>query len=484
MLIHELERETCLDRATIRYYEREGLISPQREENKYRQYSEENLKELLKIKLLRNLGMSVDRIRSLQQGTADFTDTLDEQIRELDKRAGSLLRAKEVCAEIKCAGVMYKNLDGAYYLRVLQRNAAAQEESHNLIEEIPVVHPWRRFLARQIDYTVLTLFINFILVVCIRLRPYGTESNLLQWIWNFFLYLLAMPVNAFLLSTWGTTVGKWLMGYRIEAYNVGKMYFSQAMLREAAILYHGMGLSIPIYSYWRLYKSYKEYKETGALEYDEEGIAVFDTKWNIMGIAARCIVIAAIIGGIWYVSQDMIKPKHLGELTVQEFAENYNDTAHTVLEEHNHILPIDSSGAFVETNSVMGEYSGYINDCADPFKPFEYVTEENVIREIKYSNTWCDILINEPLMGGRYLAAVTALLSQRSTGITDLKEFTELYNEMASSQEVESSFTYKNLEIRWLLYSENCISTGSPTWYAKDADKPSKQELEFSIIIH
>ena len=43
MLIRDLEVKSGLDRATIRFYEREGLITPERKENGYRDYTEENL---------------------------------------------------------------------------------------------------------------------------------------------------------------------------------------------------------------------------------------------------------------------------------------------------------------------------------------------------------------------------------------------------------------------------------------------------------
>lgn len=40
MLIRDLEQKTGLDRATIRYYEKEGFLKPVRRENGYRTYSE------------------------------------------------------------------------------------------------------------------------------------------------------------------------------------------------------------------------------------------------------------------------------------------------------------------------------------------------------------------------------------------------------------------------------------------------------------
>ena len=51
--IQELERRTGLERASIRFYEKEGLLNPQRLENGYREYSVEDSELLKKIKLLR-----------------------------------------------------------------------------------------------------------------------------------------------------------------------------------------------------------------------------------------------------------------------------------------------------------------------------------------------------------------------------------------------------------------------------------------------
>lgn len=65
MLIQDVERQTGLDRATIRFYEKEGIVIAKREENGYRSYSDENVQLLLKVKLLRQLGVSLIKIKSL-----------------------------------------------------------------------------------------------------------------------------------------------------------------------------------------------------------------------------------------------------------------------------------------------------------------------------------------------------------------------------------------------------------------------------------
>lgn len=68
MTIKELEERTGLDRATIRFYEKEGLISPRRMANGYRDYTPAEAPALEKIALLRRLGLSMEQIRRVQTG--------------------------------------------------------------------------------------------------------------------------------------------------------------------------------------------------------------------------------------------------------------------------------------------------------------------------------------------------------------------------------------------------------------------------------
>ena len=55
MTIKEIETLSGLPRANIRYYESEGLITPKRAENGYREYSQADAEVLLRVKLLRAL---------------------------------------------------------------------------------------------------------------------------------------------------------------------------------------------------------------------------------------------------------------------------------------------------------------------------------------------------------------------------------------------------------------------------------------------
>ena len=153
MLIRELEQNTGLERATIRFYEREGFITPHREENGYRTYSDEDKETLIKIKLLRQLGMPLEMIRGLQQGSEDFHAALSDQILALEHQIQDAGRAKEVCVELRDAGATYQDLDAAHYLHELTRvrpaESAWKPQTVPEFRQVVVAHPWRRYFARE-----------------------------------------------------------------------------------------------------------------------------------------------------------------------------------------------------------------------------------------------------------------------------------------------------------------------------------------------
>lgn len=76
MNIKEMEERSGLPRSGIRFYEAEGLLSPARSANGYRDYSESDLETLLKIKRLRALGLTLSEIRSVQSGASTLAGEL------------------------------------------------------------------------------------------------------------------------------------------------------------------------------------------------------------------------------------------------------------------------------------------------------------------------------------------------------------------------------------------------------------------------
>lgn len=75
MKINEVESVVGITKKNIRFYESEGLLSPRRNsENGYREYGEEEVEMLKKIKIFRKLGFPLEEIRKMQNGTLTVAD--------------------------------------------------------------------------------------------------------------------------------------------------------------------------------------------------------------------------------------------------------------------------------------------------------------------------------------------------------------------------------------------------------------------------
>lgn len=90
MKTKDLEKELGLTKHTIRYYEDEGFIHPQRDENGYRNYSEEDLQILQVVKFLRSLNISIDDIKAFLDGRTSFEECLGVTEIHLEKQVESL----------------------------------------------------------------------------------------------------------------------------------------------------------------------------------------------------------------------------------------------------------------------------------------------------------------------------------------------------------------------------------------------------------
>lgn len=91
MLIGELAKQTGCGVETIRYYEREGLLSkPARSASGYRRYTGEHVGQLNFVLHCRSLGMALAEIRMLQSFQANPDMACTEINRLLDQKIARL----------------------------------------------------------------------------------------------------------------------------------------------------------------------------------------------------------------------------------------------------------------------------------------------------------------------------------------------------------------------------------------------------------
>ena len=96
--IQDVSKKTGLSAHTLRYYEKEGLISGvERTQGGFRQYTDEDLERLGLICCLKNTGMSIQEIAQFVQLTRQGDHTLKERVELLrEHRERVLARMEEM----------------------------------------------------------------------------------------------------------------------------------------------------------------------------------------------------------------------------------------------------------------------------------------------------------------------------------------------------------------------------------------------------
>lgn len=453
MRIQELEQRSGLERASIRFYEKEGLLTPERKDNGYRDYTQADLEELLRIRLLRELDVPIGTIRELQQGSATLSDVLAGSLAAMEIRREKTERGERLCRELQKAGAAYSTLDGRLYLDRLNEpqtmtqstdNAAHIPTCEDVLE--PEIHPFRRLFARMLDRAFLNILILLLVYSVFRVRPvtrFGVDFIGYGAAW------LLIVLEALMISFFGTTPGKWLMGIRIDHYSGDKMPFRAALARSFGVFVQGQGLGIPVYELICMWKSYKKCKEGAEQEWDEECEITYEPWDAIRKAAAAAAVLGLLLGAVWVVS-DSVRPKNRGNyLSVREFAENYNDFSAALSEGgHMSVLPMGEDGRFL-SDSVMYYIEDRVKHEVET-PQFDYTLSDDKITAISYS---CEI--NE--MEYRYwtfpntakIAVLLAEAQQKSSSNSTLTKLEEQLDEAWTAHNDTYNLISDRVSVSW-----------------------------------
>lgn len=101
MKINEAEQLLGITKANIRFYEKEGLLTPSRNESGYREYSEADIRQLKQIVILRKLGIPVQQIADILDGALPLQKALDDNIASLNDQIDALNGALALTKQLR-----------------------------------------------------------------------------------------------------------------------------------------------------------------------------------------------------------------------------------------------------------------------------------------------------------------------------------------------------------------------------------------------
>lgn len=277
MTIKEMEALTGMARANIRYYEAEGLITPERKENGYRVYSESDAEVLLKIKLLRSLDISIESLKAIQAGMLTLQEALEKSTMALEEKQAQVERSLEVTRLMLAQKPDYETLDARYYLQRLESEAVLQTDRVQTLNL-----PWRRFWARDLDYLLCVLLAG-------SMMP-ESAGSVIRTVASLLTLVLLEPLC---LHLFATTPGKAIFGIRVTDLEGRRLTYRDAIQRTCTVLWEGECMRLPLVSMYFHYRSYVAAEAGEELPWEENSELTIrdDSAWRyILYFLVLCIV--------------------------------------------------------------------------------------------------------------------------------------------------------------------------------------------------
>lgn len=120
MRINEVEQIVGISKKNIRFYEDQGLIHPERNKaNGYREYTENDIELILKIKLLRRLAVPIAEIRNLVDGRLTLPDCMERHLIYLNNQRKNIEAVSELCRNLNEQAAGLSELQVNEYLQQL-----------------------------------------------------------------------------------------------------------------------------------------------------------------------------------------------------------------------------------------------------------------------------------------------------------------------------------------------------------------------------
>lgn len=305
------------------------------------------------------------------------------------------------------------------------------------------VYPWRRYFARWLDLNLYGVIGQALTVLVFHMHSdHGAIINfIINWI---LLMLVLLLIEPLLLSRFGSTVGKALFGIAVCQKDGTHLTYLQGFNRTWDVVKSGMGYMIPVYNVVRMFRCYQLYVNGSEMEWDEQYSYTFKhitiLCWGLFFVWIACLRLAP--HGIGELAQ---VPPHRGELTVEEFADNFNYLASYYQVDHNS-PKLEMDGTWEESENGEMIHQDMLYGGVRP--EFVYAEENGIITGISFVVEAEDVGgVMSPYVMQMNVAALAYAGAQKGAA-WNFTERNRVRNGIRNSGFSDFQFSYGGVDIR------------------------------------
>ncbi|MCL2366704.1 MAG: RDD family protein [Oscillospiraceae bacterium] len=257
-------------------------------------------------------------------------------------------------------------------------------------------YPWRRLFARMIDFGC------YWLLWCV-FAYFVFQWNVTRNIWgnSIISTFLMFFLEPFLLKLFATTPGKALFGIRMTDLGGGKVPLSAGFLRIWKIVLH---TTIPMYSVYQMFRSYKTYTESGVMEWDIELDYIIKADKPALRIAIGIFGLLFTVAAILFAPYVAAMPIHRGDITIEQFTENVNrslrhrsiglDTSESIGMRYDGVFGVIAEPA----RTWVDPFGTIITTSSRPTPPFTVAESNGYLLEVGFMVTGVDYTLQDYFM--------------------------------------------------------------------------------------
>ena len=215
MTIKEVEEQTGLTRSNIRFYEKEKLIEPTRnDKNGYRDYSESDIENIKKIAYLRTLEISIEDIRNIMSDKVSLTEIIEKQAATIQTQIEGLNKARIMCERMLEAGnVNFDELQVEKYVADLETYWNDNKPVFKL-DSVSFLYLWGSFITWAV-ITSLCLLVGILSYTNLppEIPVQWDHGIAVSFVNKNFIFLF--PIACIIIRIWLRPIiyVKWLMSY-------------------------------------------------------------------------------------------------------------------------------------------------------------------------------------------------------------------------------------------------------------------------------